>query len=122
MIRRPPRSTLFPYTTLFRSTIDVADTLLQPGQYVIRLLDSSSDRHVVQIFNGDQTHIISTVLAIPAYRMNPTSDTRFTFRELPGGSVMALHTWYYPGDNVGQEFPYPKHPVVEETAALLNQI
>src|SRR5438874_7069230 len=23
MIRRPPRSTLFPYTTLFRSTIDV---------------------------------------------------------------------------------------------------
>src|SRR3712207_7507583 len=25
MIRRPPRSTLFPYTTLFRSLIEVAD-------------------------------------------------------------------------------------------------
>src|SRR3989454_12178771 len=25
MIRRPPRSTLFPYTTLFRSTSDLAD-------------------------------------------------------------------------------------------------
>src|SRR2546430_11216697 len=25
MIRRPPRSTLFPYTTLFRSEIDAAD-------------------------------------------------------------------------------------------------
>src|SRR5256885_9087235 len=25
MIRRPPRSTLFPYTTLFRSASDVAD-------------------------------------------------------------------------------------------------
>src|SRR5205809_3538785 len=25
MIRRPPRSTLFPYTTLFRSTYSVAD-------------------------------------------------------------------------------------------------
>src|SRR2546430_13672627 len=25
MIRRPPRSTLFPYTTLFRSTPDAAD-------------------------------------------------------------------------------------------------
>src|SRR3712207_7479596 len=25
MIRRPPRSTLFPYTTLFRSDVDVAD-------------------------------------------------------------------------------------------------
>src|SRR3712207_7722272 len=27
MIRRPPRSTLFPYTTLFRSVLDVAPTL-----------------------------------------------------------------------------------------------
>src|SRR2546426_10705475 len=25
MIRRPPRSTLFPYTTLFRSTVDAFD-------------------------------------------------------------------------------------------------
>src|ERR1043165_10063131 len=30
MIRRPPRSTLFPYTTLFRSAIDLAG-LLKPG-------------------------------------------------------------------------------------------
>src|SRR2546422_8252768 len=29
MIRRPPRSTLFPYTTLFRSVLLVADTELQ---------------------------------------------------------------------------------------------
>src|SRR3712207_7404257 len=28
MIRRPPRSTLFPYTTLFRSTLDVLQHLL----------------------------------------------------------------------------------------------
>src|SRR2546430_9007834 len=27
MIRRPPRSTLFPYTTLFRSTLEKAATL-----------------------------------------------------------------------------------------------
>src|SRR5258707_10754885 len=26
MIRRPPRSTLFPYTTLFRSTLDVKES------------------------------------------------------------------------------------------------
>src|SRR3712207_8664504 len=29
MIRRPPRSTLFPYTTLFRSTGQVADVLFR---------------------------------------------------------------------------------------------
>src|SRR3712207_7257023 len=34
MIRRPPRSTLFPYTTLFRSPrlLDVAESLLLDGR------------------------------------------------------------------------------------------
>src|SRR3712207_8902224 len=31
MIRRPPRSTLFPYTTLFRSPDHVADGVLRHG-------------------------------------------------------------------------------------------
>src|SRR3712207_7724824 len=31
MIRRPPRSTLFPYTTLFRSDSDALDTLYADG-------------------------------------------------------------------------------------------
>ena len=35
--------------------IQVEETLLQPGKYVLKLIDSSSDRHIVQIFNGDQT-------------------------------------------------------------------
>src|SRR3712207_6989742 len=33
MIRRPPRSTLFPYTTLFRSSSEVPD-LVRVSQYV----------------------------------------------------------------------------------------
>src|SRR5256885_10508929 len=32
MIRRPPRSTLFPYTTLFRSLPDAPHTPLRPGR------------------------------------------------------------------------------------------
>src|SRR2546422_6817556 len=31
MIRRPPRSTLFPYTTLFRSPLDGRDGAAAPG-------------------------------------------------------------------------------------------
>src|SRR2546427_3466900 len=36
MIRRPPRSTLFPYTTLFRSRVDLAQSP------VVRLLDAAA--------------------------------------------------------------------------------
>jgi hypothetical protein len=85
--------------------IQVRDRLLQPGQYVFKLLDSSSDRHVVQIFNDDQSRIIDTVLAIPRYRTEPTGKSRFTFWETPPGTAKALRTWFYPGDNMGQEFP-----------------
>src|SRR5258708_15410090 len=48
MIRRPPRSTLFPYTTLFRSHVnqaaeDVALDAIVVGDYVILRLSSSAD-------------------------------------------------------------------------------
>jgi LPXTG-motif cell wall-anchored protein len=89
--------------------IQVRDTLLEPGQYVFKLLDSQNDRHIVQIYNGDQTHLVDTVMAIPNYRIEPTGKSRFTFWETPPGSAKALRAWFYPGDNFGQEFTYPKH-------------
>src|SRR5258707_13345918 len=36
MIRRPPRSTLFPYTTLFRSLINLDGVCMQTLQFVKR--------------------------------------------------------------------------------------
>jgi LPXTG-motif cell wall-anchored protein len=90
--------------------IQITDTYLEPGQYVLKLLDSPSDRHVVQIFNGDGSRIINTVLAIPTYRINPSGHSQFTFWETPPGTAKALRDWYYPGDNFGNEFTYPKQP------------
>src|SRR2546430_7570176 len=43
MIRRPPRSTLFPYTTLFRSLLEAIARRLMSGTLTIQtLLDISS--------------------------------------------------------------------------------
>jgi hypothetical protein len=98
--------------------IQVQDKLLEPGQYVFKLLNSSSDRHIVQIYNRDQNHLIDTILAIPNYRIQPTGGSRFTFWETPKGSARALRAWFYPGDNFGHEFTYPKHLAVIETASV----
>src|SRR3712207_6989541 len=39
MIRRPPRSTLFPYTTLFRSRIEIAvDLIVERGEHDLAVL------------------------------------------------------------------------------------
>jgi hypothetical protein len=89
--------------------IQVTDTFLEPGTYVFKLADSSADRHIVQIFNASQTRVIDTILAIPNYRLQPTGDSRFAFWETPPGTARAMRAWFYPGDNFGQEFRYPKH-------------
>lgn len=81
---------------------------LQPGEYVIMLVDSLSDRHIVRIFDKDQKHVITTILAIPNYRLQPTGKTVFQYWEVPAGQPSALRAWFYPGDNFGQEFAYPK--------------
>src|SRR5258707_4492943 len=38
MIRRPPRSTLFPYTTLFRSKAGLNKSILDAGWYSFRMI------------------------------------------------------------------------------------
>jgi hypothetical protein len=89
-------------------SISVPNKVLPPGKYVMKLMDSQSNRHIVQIFDGDETHLITTILAIPNYRLEPTGKTQFQFWETPPGQPKALRAWFYPGDNFGQEFAYPK--------------
>jgi LPXTG-motif cell wall-anchored protein len=102
-------------------TIQVRNTVLPPGQYVFRLGDSQSDRHIVQIFNANQNRIITTQLAMPNYRLQPTGGSRFVFWETPAGRVKALRAWFYPGDNFGQEFAYPKQLAMASTATITQQ-
>jgi LPXTG-motif cell wall-anchored protein len=89
--------------------VQVTDNYLEPGTYVFKLVDSSSDRHIVQIFNANEKHLIATIMAIPDYRTQVTGKPVFRMWETPAGYAPALRAWFYPGDNFGQEFPYPKN-------------
>jgi hypothetical protein len=93
--------------------IIAGNKVLEPGTYVWVLVDSQSDRHIVQIFDKNQDHLETTVLAIPNYRLEPTGHTQFTFWETPAGVPKAVRAWFYPGDNFGQEFAYPKKLVAQ---------
>ena len=80
---------------------------------VFKILDSQSDRHIVQIFSKDERTIYATILAIPNYRLKATDKTVITFRERPAGEPEALRGWFYPGRNWGDEFVYPKAKAIE---------
>jgi len=87
--------------------------VLPAGTYVFKILDSQSDRHIVQIFSQDERTVYATILAIPNYRLKATDKTVVTFRERPAGEPEALRAWFYPGRNWGEEFVYPKARATE---------
>lgn len=89
-------------------TVQAPGAVLTPGKYVFKLVSSESNRHIVQVTNERGTHVYTTILAIPNYRLEPKGDSIFEFWETPTGNPKALRAWFYPGDNFGQEFAYPK--------------
>jgi hypothetical protein len=97
----------------FSQSIEIPGQVLPAGTYTIKLADSLSDRHIVQIWSADGTKLIATVLAINNYRLHPTGQTVVKFAERPGDDPEALKAWFYPGDNFGQEFVYPKPRAIQ---------
>jgi len=91
----------------------VGEHNLPAGTYVFKIFNSQSDRHIVQIFSKDKTHLYTTILAIPNYRLKATDKTVITFRERPTGQPEALRAWFYPGRQWGDEFVYAKPRAIE---------
>jgi hypothetical protein len=87
--------------------------VLPPGTYVFKVVESGSNRHIVQIFSKDELTVYATILAIPNLRMRATDNTVITFRERPAGQPEALRAWFYPGKEWGEEFVYPKAQAIE---------
>jgi len=100
-------------TVTFSRPVELPGIVLPAGTYVFKLLDSASDRHIVQVFNREETHLYTTVLALPNYRLEPASETVLRFEERKRDKPEAIRAWFYPADNFGQEFVYPKKRALE---------
>jgi len=100
----------------FSQTIEVpgvGQQFLPAGTYVFKIVDSLSDRDIVQITSKDGNHVFATILAVANYRLKPTSKTVMTFRERASGQPEAVRAWFYPGNTFGEEFVYPKARAIE---------
>jgi hypothetical protein len=100
--------------------VEIPGKVLTPGTYVFKLLDSSSNRNIVQIFDEDEKQLQATILAVPNYRLNPPDKPLILFEERPAGTPMAVKAWFYPNDSYGQEFVYP-HKQAAAIAKRTNQ-
>jgi hypothetical protein len=92
----------------FSGPVEIPGQVLPGGTYWFKLLSSPSSRNIVQIYTEDKSKQLAMIMAVPDYRLKPSSKVVITFDERPAGSPPAIKAWFYPGDNYGQEFVYPK--------------
>lgn len=100
-------------TLTFSGPVEIPGKVLPAGSYVFKLLDSNSNRNIVQVFNQDETQLIATIMGLPDYRLNPTGHTVINFEETPAGNPEAIRDWFYPGALSGVQFVYPHHEAME---------
>lgn len=81
---------------------------LPAGKYTFRIVDSPSNRHIVQVLSEDGKQMHATILAIPAQRQDPPAEPEVRFMEAAANMPPAIRTWWYPGRTIGHEFIYPK--------------
>jgi hypothetical protein len=93
----------------FSDSVEIPVQVLPAGTYVFKLADTICDRHIVQIWNADESQILATTITIPSTRLEPHEKSIFQLEERPGNSPMALKVWFYPGDSTGQEFIYSRY-------------
>ncbi|HXA78594.1 MAG TPA: LPXTG cell wall anchor domain-containing protein [Candidatus Acidoferrales bacterium] len=106
----------------FDQSIEIPGQILPAGTYTFALVESHSDRNIVRIFQADGTTVVATILAVNNYRLHPTDNTSMKFAERSGDNPEALRAWFYPGDNFGQEFVYPRQRAAELAVAVKEPV
>lgn len=100
----------------FTRPVELPRIVLQPGTYLFKLVAADQSRNIVGVYSEDGMHFYTSILAIPNYRLTPTDQTVLRFEERPVNMPEAIRAWFYPGDNFGQEFVYPKKKAAELAA------
>jgi hypothetical protein len=110
----------------FAQPTEVPGIVLQPGKYVIKLLNSSSNRHIAEIMNEGMDHLYALTFTVAAERVGPLTDAQnkkiLTFYEGKNGQPQAVRQWFWPGDTIGQEFLYPKDQAAKIAANTKEKV
>jgi hypothetical protein len=95
----------------FSGPVEIPGKVLPAGKYVFELADSESNRNIVEVFSEDskgKESLVTTILAIPDYMEDTPDKPIVQFEERKSGAPEAIHSWFYPGENTGWQFLYPK--------------
>jgi hypothetical protein len=93
----------------FSKPVAVPGTVLPAGTYNFCIAPGMGARNLVQIWNANDTKLITQLWTIPDYRFHISEKTIIQFHERQAKSPLAMKAWFYPGLHTGAEFAYPQH-------------
>lgn len=108
-------------TVTFNNPVEIPGMVLLPGTYVFKMPEvfQHTDDSMVGIYDRDQRHLYKWVRTVPAYRVQPTSNTVITLEERAGNAPQAIKDWFYPGKHWGHEFVYGKAVALTTTSEAI---
>ena len=83
------------------------------GMYAFELENNDSDRNIVRVLSEDangKESLVAIFFAVPDYVANTPEKPMIRLEERKSGAPEAVQSWFYPGNNTGWEFVYPKGP------------
>ena len=101
----PDRKSVF-FT--FSQPVTLPQITLAPGRYLFQLADSQANRTIVQVYSADRSKLYGMMMTLSARRTQPSDEPQIRFLETSGSAPQAIATWWYPGENTGWEFIYPR--------------
>jgi hypothetical protein len=93
----------------FNQDVEIPGWVLPAGTYVFKLMNSSSNRFTVQVWDQDEMHLITTLSTIGDSYPNPKGDSYFVLdtSQTDEGYPPAVVSWFFAGGDEGRDFIYP---------------
>jgi hypothetical protein len=95
----------------FDQDVEIPGWVLPAGTYVFKLLNSSSSRSIVQVWDQDEMHLITMLTTIGDSCPNPSGKAYFVL-DTTGtdeGYPPAVVSWFFAGGDDGRDFVYPAY-------------
>jgi len=93
----------------FDQDVSIPGWVLPAGTYVFKLLNSSSNRFIVQVWDQDEMHLITTLMTVRDSFPNHDGHSYFVLdtSQTEEGSPPAVVSWFFAGSDEGRDFIYP---------------
>jgi hypothetical protein len=90
----------------FAAPVEIPGHSLPAGTYVFKILDTSTENNVMQVFDATESHLIATFLAIPDYAPSAAQKTVIMFEERPSDTPEAVRAVFCKGDHYARQLVY----------------